>query len=265
MRPLVSVITTLYNCERFVKESLDSISEQQSFDDFEWLIYSDSPTDSTWSIVEKYKFHCKNPVILMPSAVNLKIPRRRNQAISAARGKYIAIHDGDDISLPDRLAVEAEFLESHSDIFCVGSHALKIDHEGNQIESMDYPPETPRQNISHLYSKRRNPIIDPTSMFRREDFISMGGYTLRSEIYTVPDMDLWCRAILLGRQLANIQKPLIKYRVNPGGMTASKQAEMIQSHIAVWKHFCSEYRKKILSEFTRKLNNERKNATGLDH
>ena len=254
MRPLVSVITTLYNCERFITESLDSICSQQGFDDFEWLIYSDSPTDATWSIVEKYKFNCKRPVIRIPSAINIKIPRRRNQAISQASGKYIAIHDGDDISLPDRLKTEVDFLESHNDIFCVGSHAIKIDLAGTQIESMDYPPESPKQNISHLYAKRRNPIIDPTSMFRREDFMEMGGYTLRDEIYTVPDMDLWCRAILNGRQLANIQKPLIKYRVNPDGMTALKQSEMIRSHIIVWKHFCSEYRKKILSEFTRKIN-----------
>lgn len=254
MRPLVSVITTLYNCERYISQSLDSICRQEGFDDFEWLIFSDAPTDRTWEIVESYKFETRGLVRLQPSSENIKIPWRRNQAIASARGKYIAIHDGDDISLPDRLKTEVNLLES-SDTFCVGSHAFKIDGDGKRIGIMDYPAGDHSSLVRQMVRKQ-NPMIDPSSMFRRQEFMALGGYPLEKQIYTVPDMDLWCRAILGGQKLANIQKPLIEYRANPEGMTGRCKPEMIQAHMIVWNRFITAYRQKTNQSFAHKRTHE---------
>lgn len=246
--PLVSVITTLYNCEKYVKASLDSIAAQTFAEPFEWLILSDGPTDATWQIVENFRVdNPKCQVIKVAAADNIRIPRRRNQAISMARGKYIAIQDGDDISLPDRLELEVNFLESHPSVFCVGGHAVQIDLQDQVIGFMDYPEESHDRILRQLLVERRNPMIDPTTMFRRETFMRLGRYTTREEIYTVPDMDLWCRAILAGHKMANIRKPLINYRSNPDGMTNRKKSEMIYAHVVTWREFSYKYRERFMS------------------
>jgi hypothetical protein len=59
-------------------------------------------------------------------------------------------------------------------------------------------------------------------------------------------MDLWCRAILSGCKMANIERPLIHYRANPDGMTARKQSEMIGAHVSVWRNFSEKYREKFV-------------------
>ena len=233
MSPLVSVVTPIYNCSQFLKESIFSVLTQD-FCDYEFLIFNDGSTDSSVNIVEQFK----DPRIkFFDDKKNIRIPRRRNQAISSALGKYIAIHDGDDISLPGRFKMQVDFLESNNDIFCVGGHAIKVDSSGNETGKMDYPPANHEDIVTEIIDKVTNPMIDPTTMFRRNVFNKLGQYTLREDIYTVPDFDVWTRAILKGFRFANIQEFLIKYRDNPDGMTLKHKDEMIRAFMAVWRPF----------------------------
>lgn len=237
--PKLSIITTVYNCEKFIKDSLLSVLNQ-TYKDFQWIIVNDGSTDSTWEIVTETVLD--DPRIeLVNNSENKKIPFRRNQAISLAKGDYIAIHDGDDISLPHRFETQVEYLNKFEDVFCVGSHAISIDHNGNQTGVMNYPPAKNRQIVISLLRMKQNPMIDPTTMFRKIDFNNLGGYTLDSSIYTVPDMDLWARALVAGKKLANIYDALIRYRKNPDGMTQKHKSEMIDAHMKVWNRFKKEY------------------------
>jgi len=236
--PKLSIITTLYNCEQFIEESIQSVLNQ-TYSDFEWIIINDGSTDSTWKIATEILAE-DNRVIMINSSENKKIPKRRNEAIGLARGKYVAIHDGDDISLPMRFEKEIAYLEKNDSVFCVGGHAVMIDHESEQTGIMNYPPIRHRQIVNGLLHKQLNPMIDPSTMFKREVFESLGGYTLDESIYTVPDMDLWARAIVDGRVFANLPEIIIKYRKNADGMTEKHKSEMIKAHMHVWRRFRSE-------------------------
>lgn len=245
--PLVSVVTTVFNCERYILESLESIAAQ-TYQNFEWLIINDGSTDKTWEIVSSFK----HPnIVLVNNQDNKRIPTRRNEAIEMARGDLIAIHDGDDLSLPNRLKMQVEHLRENQDLFCLGGWAIRIDEHGNEGGIMSYPPTKPSESVKLLLHKRTNPIIDPTCMFRRSIFIKLGRYTLEKMIYTVPDMDLWARAIVSGYGLMSLPLPLIKYRINPDGMTRKHNAEMLGAHRAVWQRFYHE------------LNKSRKSGTAL--
>jgi|TARA_Y100000310_G_scaffold297999_1_gene331506 glycosyltransferase involved in cell wall biosynthesis len=215
-----------------LQESINS-ALSQTFTDFEFIIINDGSTDSSKDIVLSYK---DDRIVFIDNTDNKKIPTRRNEAIDIAKGKYIAIHDGDDVSLNDRFEKQINLLESE-DLFCVGGFADKIDTEGNELELMDYPPETNYKIINKAFVGCRNPMIDPTTMFRRDDFLLLGGYTLDTIIYTVPDFDLWIRAILTRKKFHNIQEALIKYRFNPDGMTLKHKKEMIKAHMVVWYKF----------------------------
>jgi len=236
MVPLVSIVTPIYNCSKFLKASISSVLDQD-FDDYEFLIFNDGSTDLSRRIVEGFK----HPRLkFYDDDKNIRIPKRRNQAISTAIGKYIAIHDGDDISLPGRFDTQVDFLEKNEDIFCVGGHAMKIDFGGKETGTMDYPPPTHEEIVTEIIDKVTNPMIDPTTMFRRNTFNALGQYTLREDIYTVPDFDVWTRAILKDFKFANIQDFLIKYRDNPDGMTLKHKPEMIRAFMAVWRPFVAK-------------------------
>ena len=245
--PLVSVITPVYNGEKHLKESLESIC-LQTFRDFQLIILNDGSVDNTERVVlgclrkDSYKYS----VTYISCPNNKKIPTRRNECIIRARGKYIVIHDGDDISLPNRLEKQVEFMESNQDVFCVGGHAKKIDLEGQHIGEMNYPPLKHDDIVAMIKQKNMNPMIDPTTMFKRKDFLTLGGYTLEKAIYTVPDFDLWLRAIQSEKIFANLDESLIKYRTNPNGMTGKHKQEMIHAHMVTWLRFMSKQLKRPL-------------------
>ena len=247
--PILSIITTIYNCEKYLKESLDSIFSQ-SFQDFELILVNDGSTDKTSDIAREFTDKNIKKVVYIGYSENKKIPIRRNQGIEyAARGKYIAVVDGDDISLPNRFEEQVSFLERNKHIFCVGGHAFRIDEKGEDLNIdnnniMNYPPEMHHQILDMIIKKCANPIMDPTSMFRREDFMELGGYTLNNDIYLVMDFHLWLRSIVAGKKFYKFQKPLIKYRVREGSNTVKHKKEMIKQHMIVWRDF----RKKIINK-----------------
>jgi glycosyltransferase involved in cell wall biosynthesis len=233
----LSVITPIYNCEAFLRRSLDSLFAQ-GYDDFEVIIINDGSTDGCVDIVKSYN---DDRIRFIDHKDNKRIPTRRNEAIAEAKGDLIAIHDGDDISLPWRFQLQVSYMHDHPDIFCVGGHAIKINEAEDIIGLMNYPPSE-HKDIEYAFSFRcMNPIIDPTTMFRRDIFNRLGGYSLEKAIYTVPDFDLWTRAILEGQVFSNFPDPMILYRCNDAGMTQSHQDQMIREHMIVWRRFMRRY------------------------
>ncbi|HUS51058.1 MAG TPA: glycosyltransferase [Candidatus Paceibacterota bacterium] len=243
--PLLSVITTTYNCEKYIEESLNSIlTLENKFRDFEIIIVDDGSTDNTSDLVHSFWEKNRSKIYFIRNFENKRIPTRRNEAISISRGRYVTIQDGDDVSFLDKFEKQIDFLENNPDIFCVGGHAIVINENGEfSNKKMDYPPESHGDIVNMITKKCMNPIIDPTTMFRRDIFNKLGKYTLDKSIYTVPDFDLWLRAILNGYKVHNLQDNLIKYRViEDFGMTREHKKEMIEQHMIVWKKFMRQWK-----------------------
>ena len=187
--PLVSVIMAVYNCEKFIKESLYSIINQ-NFKDFEIILYDDGSTDETYFIAEEILLSSELAYTMGSLSVGSHVGcgQNRNKAINHARGKYIAIQDGDDISFPHRLKKEVAFLEDNPHIFCVSAFAEVIDENGKFLENYIYPPIDHEGIKKDMIERKNNPIIDPASMFRRDIFEKLGGYDKKWEL--VPDFNL---------------------------------------------------------------------------
>lgn len=245
----LSVITSVYNEEKYIRESLESVFNQ-TFKDFELIVINDGSTDSTRDILIEYVNKYPN-MRLLENKYNEGIPVSRNRALIEAKGEYVAIHDGDDISLPDRFLTEVQHLEWNKNVVVVGSHAIKISSTGQKTGSMTYPPVDTQKAYSMILRMKFNPIIDPSCMYRRETIIEFGGYPMEPEWITVPDFHLWCRLISSNLRISNIQKPLIKYRINPKGVTRTRQKEMIEATDQVWASFKkrSLKRSKIRSDY----------------
>ena len=104
INPLVSVVMSVYNCEEYIRESIDSILAQ-TFQDFEFVIINDCSTDKTTEILLGYE----DPrVILINNEKNLGVTKSLNIGIRRARAKYIARQDADDISTPEWSALSGK-------------------------------------------------------------------------------------------------------------------------------------------------------------
>jgi glycosyltransferase involved in cell wall biosynthesis len=229
-KPLVSVIMAVYNCEKFIKESLYSI-KNQTFKDLEIILYDDGSADKTYIIAQEIlrASGLRYSMGRLFSGANVGCGQNRNKAIAMANGKYIAIQDGDDKSFPHRLEKEAEFLETNPHIFCVGSLAYVMDEKGRFLEYYTYPSATHKGIKKDILEKKINPIIDPSSMFRRDVFEDLGGYDSKWKL--VPDFDLWMRAILKGYEFANIGDFLVRYRKHKNSNMVKYQKEAVKEHV----------------------------------
>ena len=232
--PKLSIITTVYNAEAYLRKSLESVFSQ-TFQDFELILVNDGCSDGSRDILLEYV--ARPNVRLLENQYNEGCPFGRNRALVEATGEYVAVHDADDISLPDRFRQEVEFLDEHKDVTFLGSHAVKISHTGSVLGYMHYPPPTTEEGFKCIVRYKLNPIIDPSCMYRRMAILENGGYTMDAELHTAPDFDLWCRLLSLGHHMSNIQEPLIQYRINPQGVTRSKRDKQIEATDLIWSRF----------------------------
>jgi len=122
-----------------------------------------------------------------------------NKGIHLARGRYIAINDGDDLSRPDRLRVEGAFLDSHLNIGMVGSFANVIDKHGVDTGEIIHAP-TDHDEIKAVLL-RFNPFVHSSVMYRAEILKDIGGYSDRF----IPGFEWGMYAnVMLRTKVANI-------------------------------------------------------------
>src|ERR1051325_5151993 len=113
MKPAVSVIMPVYNAERYLREAVQSILNQ-TFSDFEFLIINDGSTDQSQLILQEYA--ARDARIVLKSRPNTGYTRALNELLAMARGELIARMDADDISEPQRLALQAALLRENPDL-----------------------------------------------------------------------------------------------------------------------------------------------------
>ena len=202
----ISVVMPVYNAEAFLGYAIESILDQ-TFQNFEFIIVEDASTDNRLKIIKDY-MESDNRIILLRNEENLGIAETRTKGTKHARGKYIAVADADDISIPTRFAKQYDYLESHLDCGVVGGYIELFDSEtGKTIGVRKYHQDDSRlRKRIFLYS----PVAQPVSMIRRIAFDTLG-YS-NPKFPPVEDLDFWFR-IGTKYKFANIQEILLKYRV----------------------------------------------------
>lgn len=232
--PKVSVICCAYNASQFIDSSLSSIINQ-TYKNYELIIVNDGSTDDTKEKIKPYTKH--QNILFINNDINIGLPKSRNLAISKSSGEFVAIQDADDISMPFRLHKQVEFLEQNHDVSVIGSWALKINEIDDFIGTMHYPPKSTAKGIEYIIKYKLNPIIDPTSMFRKDIFNKLGGYSEEVFLRYAQDFDLWCKMLLHGFKLYNFTDYMIKYRVHSNAVTKTKHKEMRDATDFIWLNF----------------------------
>ncbi len=215
-KPLVSVVMSVYNGEQYLREAIDSILSQ-TFTDFEFIIINDGSTDGTLKIIKSYK----DPRIVLISRENRGLVSSLNEGIEKARGKYVARQDADDVSLPERLKKQLEYLRTNTKCGVVGSRIREINETGKPYYRVVLSNELPNKSLEMaLYYC--NPLAHGTVLMRTDVVRSLGGY--RKQYWPAEDYDLWVRAARVNR-IAVIDEVLYLYRFNEQGISLSNTAK----------------------------------------
>jgi glycosyltransferase involved in cell wall biosynthesis len=134
MSAKITVLMPVYNAEQFLREAIDSMLNQ-SFRDFEFLIMDDGSTDSSISIIQQYQ----DPRIrLIRNEKNLGISPTLNKGIELASSDLIARMDADDISYPDRLQKQYDYMMAHPDCALLSAWARVITHDKKFVRMEKY-------------------------------------------------------------------------------------------------------------------------------
>lgn len=220
--PTVSVVMSVYNGERFLDEAVDSILGQ-SFEDFEFIIIDDGSTDSTGPLLDSYRK--RDPRVRVFHQENRGLVASLNRGCEAARGKYIARMDADDIAAKDRLSWQLKFMEGHPKVGVVGGAIEFIDITGKSLRTSVNPAEDRDLRMALPDC----PFWHPTVFMRKEIITLLGGY--RKIVTDAEDHDLWLR-VAEHYQLANLEKVVLKYRLHPYQVTVRKFRQMVTSSLA---------------------------------
>jgi glycosyltransferase involved in cell wall biosynthesis len=221
----VSVVMSVYNGEKYLKEAIDSILNQ-TFKDFEFIIINDGSTDNSLKIIKSYK----DPRIVLISRKNKGLVASLNEGIKKARGEYIARQDADDISVKNRLYRQLGLLEKENKN-AVFSFFEMID-DSNKVKNIF---TSPIRNIDVYRSLFiRNPLGHGSVMFDKSLFNELGGYI--SAVGPVEDYDLWCRFFENKAEFGVVPEILYKWRDNPEGISSSKNKLQYTSALKIREH-----------------------------
>ena len=216
---LVSVVMVIRDVERFVAEAIESIL-RQTFQDFEFIILDFGSTDKSKEIALSYA--ARDSRIRVSEIPATDYIQAKIAACLLPKGQYIAIQDADDVSLPERLQLEVEFLEKHPEVGVLGGAVQWVDSEGIYLKTAaDYPTEDPEIRAE---LRERNAFWHPTILMRRDAYVRAGGY--RVSLSLADDYDLWLR-ISERYQCANLPQVLLKYRIHSQQLSLRKRHQQI--------------------------------------
>ena len=211
--PRVSVVLPVFNAEPYVGEAVESILAQ-SLADFELIAIDDGSTDGSPGILTG--FAARDSRVRVITRENRGLAATLNEGIGLATAAYCAIMNADDISLPERLAKQAAFLDAHPHVAAVGSKT-RFFAAGASAAPATSLPESPA--AARRFLEIASPLAHPAVMFRRQAVLDASLY--RPQMVPAEDYDLWLR-LAERADLANLPDVLLHYRLHTGQFTANR-------------------------------------------
>lgn len=212
--PQISVIMAVHNGYPYLETAIQSILAQ-TIRDFEFIIIDDASNDNTPSILN---FISKEDsrIRIITNSVQSGLTHSLNIALEHAQGRYIARMDADDISHPDRLKQQSEYLDHHPEITLVGSFAFEIDENSiiTGVFKAAGDPDQIRTLMPH-----QNVIYHPTILFR-----NLPNIRYREKFVYAQDYDLYLNLLTKNDRLTNLNQYLLKYRITSQALSFRKMA-----------------------------------------
>jgi glycosyltransferase involved in cell wall biosynthesis len=207
--PAVTVLMPVYNSEAYLEEAIASILGQ-TYTDFEFLIINDGSTDRSASMIESY---ADRRLRVIHKSKNQGLIATLNEGLAESRGRYIVRMDGDDISLPDRIARQVAYMEAHPDVGLCGTWFEDFG-AGMPSRTIRYSESDTEIRIRHLYQTH---VAHPTAIIRKS-VLTKHNLQFDPDYVHGEDYHFW---VCMSRfcKISNIREVLVRKRDHPGNVS----------------------------------------------
>ena len=211
--PIVSIVLPVYNGERFLRSSIESVLGQ-TFEAWELIIVDDCSTDGSGDIIKKYA-EIDSRIRIIHNEVNRKLPASLNIGFAEAKCDYLTWTSDDNIYLPQALEKMVSFLAENNDYAAVTARMTQIDDNGKFMRVFDaYDP-------GWMWFCD---LMGLCFMYRRAVLEKIGGYD--ENLFLVEDYDYWLRIREYCGPIGAIDEILYVYRYHQNSLTVKKQNEV---------------------------------------
>lgn len=201
----IDIIMGIYNCEKYLADSIDSILKQ-TIDNWRLILCEDGSKDKTYDIALEYSKKYPEKIVLLKNEKNMGLNYTLNKCLNYSDAKYIARMDGDDLCVPERLEKEFNFLENNSEYAFVSSNALLFDENGVWGKT-NYKEKPNKYDFLKI-----SPFCHAAVLIRRDAMVSVDGYSVDDKLLRVEDYHLWFKLYAKGFKGYNILENLYEIR-----------------------------------------------------
>ena len=206
----LTIVMPTYNGKKYIKEAIDSILNQ-TFDDFELIIFDDASTDDTPQMIHDYADarirYVRNPV-------NVGQALSFNIGFKMAQGEYIAVMDDDDVCLPEKFAKQIAYMDSHPEVDILGTNIIlfpeRLENIAAQGRQADWLPTEDAIIKSNILSINGSSMIQP-SMVVRAKFFHENKLAFPIRRMSI-DSGFWVECVERGARFAALKEVLLYKR-----------------------------------------------------
>lgn len=239
--PLISVVMPAYNCEKYIRQAIDSIIGQ-TYSNWELLIADDASTDTTRKIIDSYT---DIRIKVFHNEQNIGYLKIWNKLMALTTGDYITFQDADDWSETNRFEIMVEYFNQHQEIDVIGSNYRHVTSQG-VIRKESCFPQTHNEILQAI--PRQFLFVGSALMIKRRIYQMIGGYheffnRMGNEDY------YWTYLILEKFKMVNLPHVLYNYRFNPESVSGNIANNPSKLHVGEILTFLIEDRKKRATDF----------------
>lgn len=232
----LTIAICVYNAEKYLNETLDSLMNQ-TVQDFKLLIVNDCSTDKSVEVIKDFFKKYPRQYEIVDFEENRGICYARHFAERHAKTQYMMFLDADDILLPHAIETMWNKIQSDPDLMAVGCYLDYIDENSKKIGGGLYIGETSKEKFIRKAEAGKLIFMQPTAIYNREDALSVGGYVVDGYPEGKPryqdfceDLDLWTRMsdlYIYGKAIVVVPDTLCLYRKG-GGLSGNTLNMMIK-------------------------------------
>ncbi len=213
---LVSIVLPIYNGEKYMRQSIESVINQ-TYKNWELIIIDDCSSDNTPIIAKEYA-EKDNRIRYYRNETNLKLPRGLNRGFSLSKGEYLTWTSDDNLYLPTAIERMVSAIETENADFVFATCDV-IDENGNVVEIIKAPKDYKIAIIG-------GDFVGACFLYTRNVYETVGDYDVNK--FLVEDYDYWLR-IFYRFNVYNIEDVLYQYRWHDGALTSTKKKDRINS------------------------------------
>ena len=224
----------VYNEVDYLENSIESVLNQ-TCKEFDFLVVNSGSSPACAVLLEKYKKKDSRIKIIASSLNNLA--SALNAGLAACSGQYVMRQDADDVSLPDRMQKQMDFIERLK-LDIIGTFGYLMNEKGS-ILKVDKRPCTHEEIAKRLFVA--NCILHPTVMFKKESILRIGGYNVQYEFSQ--DYELYLRGLRAGLKYGCLPEPLVKIRHRAGASSVKNRRRQLLFALSAQANYFAHQRK----------------------